>query len=243
MRATFACMRPMGPAPMTSTVSPGDDGDPLEGVVDAGERLHQRGGHEVRARRGSGRGCPGAPPPRGTFMYGANPPGMLMPNALKVAHIWVLPLTHMSQTPQPMLGATATAMPFVVAGDAGAHLLHDAAHLVPEHERVLGARAAGAVSEHADVGAADRRGLHAQQHLPRPDDGDRDRPPPADPLCRTDAQLASSLLFSLRRAPARAPRSSGCRRSPPPPPSCHRCRAPAAPGPSRMQSMKSWSSS
>ena len=44
-------------------------------------------------------------------MYWANPPGMLMPNALNVAHIWVLPLTHMSQTPQPMLGAMATAIP------------------------------------------------------------------------------------------------------------------------------------
>ena len=59
-----------------------DDGDSLEGVVDAGQRLDERGGHEVRALRESGRGCPGDTASRGIFMNGANPPGMLMPKAL-----------------------------------------------------------------------------------------------------------------------------------------------------------------
>jgi hypothetical protein len=44
-------------------------------------------------------------------MRSANPPSMLIPKALKSGHSWVLPLTHMSQTPQPMLGATATRIP------------------------------------------------------------------------------------------------------------------------------------
>ncbi len=81
MSATFACMSPMGPAPMTSTVSPGT-------IAIRWKALYTQASGSTSAAEtksapsGIGARLPCDTASRGIFMKGANPPGMLMPKAL-----------------------------------------------------------------------------------------------------------------------------------------------------------------
>ncbi len=108
--ARRACIRPMGPEPITSTVSPGPMAQRWNALY-----THESGSTIAAAAKSTPAGISLRLPCRtaaaGTSRCSANPPSMLMPKAWKSAQSCVLPLTHWSQTPQPMLGATATRMP------------------------------------------------------------------------------------------------------------------------------------